>query len=34
MRDALRAYLRFAAADRLAWAGHLSTERRLFGTRP
>jgi hypothetical protein len=30
MRDALRAYLRFAGADRLAWAPHLLTEERLF----
>jgi uncharacterized protein len=30
MRDALRAYLRFAAADRLEWAGHLGREQRLF----
>ena len=34
MRDALRAYLRFAGADRLEWARHLATERRLFLTRP
>jgi uncharacterized protein YcaQ len=30
MRDALRAYLRFAGAERLEWASHLGTERRLF----
>jgi uncharacterized protein len=30
MRDALRAYLGFAGADRLAWAPHLRTEKRLF----
>ena len=30
MRDALRAYLRFAGADRLDWAPHLATEKRLF----
>jgi uncharacterized protein YcaQ len=30
MRDALRAYLRFADADRLEWAPHLATEKRLF----
>jgi uncharacterized protein YcaQ len=30
MRDALSAYLRFAAADRLTWATHLAAERRLF----
>jgi uncharacterized protein len=34
MRDALRAYLRFAGADRLEWAPHLATEKRLFLTRP
>jgi hypothetical protein len=34
MRDALRAYLRFAGATRLEWAPHLATERRLFLTRP
>jgi uncharacterized protein len=34
MRDALRAYLRFAGASRLAWASHLGTEKRLFLTRP
>jgi uncharacterized protein YcaQ len=31
MRDALRAYLRFAGADRLEWAPHLATDERLFG---
>jgi uncharacterized protein YcaQ len=30
MRDALRAYLRFAGADRLEWASHLRAEKRLF----
>ena len=30
MRDALRAYLRFASADRLDWAMHLGREKRLF----
>jgi uncharacterized protein YcaQ len=30
MRNALRAYLRFASADRLDWAPHLTTEKRLF----
>jgi uncharacterized protein len=30
MRDALRAYLGFAGGDRLAWAPHLATEKRLF----
>jgi uncharacterized protein len=34
MRDALRAYLRFAGADCLEWAPHLATEKRLFLTRP
>jgi uncharacterized protein len=32
MRDALRAYLRFATASRIEWAGHLTNERRLFRT--
>ncbi len=34
MRDALRAYLRFAGAARLEWAPHLATEKRLFLARP
>jgi len=34
MRDALRAYLRFAGADRLEWAAHLDTEQRLFPAEP
>jgi uncharacterized protein len=34
MRDALRAYLRFAGADRLEWAPHLAPEQRLFPARP
>jgi uncharacterized protein len=34
MREALRAYLRFAAASRIEWASHLRSERRLFGTEP
>jgi uncharacterized protein YcaQ len=34
MRDALRAYLGFAGASRLAWASHLGPERRRFGARP
>jgi uncharacterized protein YcaQ len=34
MRDALRAYLRFANAGHLDWAPHLRTEKRLFLTRP
>jgi uncharacterized protein YcaQ len=34
MRDALRAYLRFAGADHLEWAPHLGTEQRLFPARP
>ena len=33
-RDALRAYLRFAGADCLEWAPHLTMEKRLFLTRP
>jgi uncharacterized protein len=33
MRDALRAYLRFAGASRIEWAPHLGTEKRLFLTR-
>ncbi len=33
MRDALRAYLRFAGATSLEWAPHLATEKRLFLTR-
>jgi hypothetical protein len=34
MRDALRAYVRFAGVTGLAWAPHPTTEKRLFGTRP
>jgi uncharacterized protein len=34
MRDALRAYLRFASASRLDWPSHLGTEKRLFLARP
>jgi hypothetical protein len=34
MRDALRAYLRFASATRIAWAPELAPEKRLFCTRP
>ena len=34
MRDALRAYLRFAGADCLEWASHLTMEERLFPGRP
>jgi hypothetical protein len=34
LRDALRAYLRFAGADRLEWAPHLAAEKRLFLARP
>jgi uncharacterized protein len=34
MRDALRAYLRFAGASRLEWPPHLGSEKRLFLTRP
>jgi len=33
MRDALRAYLRFAGASRVEWAPHLASEKRLFPTR-
>jgi uncharacterized protein len=31
-REALRAYLRFAKADRIDWPSELGTEKRLFGT--
>ena len=34
MRDALRAYTRFAGADHLDWAPHLATEKRIFLTHP
>ena len=34
LRDALRAYLRFAGASRLEWAPHLTAEKRLFLSRP
>jgi uncharacterized protein YcaQ len=34
MRDALRAYLRFARASRFRWAPELSSEKRLFGVSP
>ena len=34
MRDALRAYLRFAGGSSLEWASHLTTEKRLFLARP
>jgi uncharacterized protein YcaQ len=34
MRDALRAYLRFAGAERIEWAPQLARERRLFSTAP
>jgi len=34
MRDALHAYLRFARTDRVEWAPHLETEKRLFLVRP
>jgi uncharacterized protein YcaQ len=33
MRNALRAYLRFASATELEWPSHLRTERKLFLTR-
>jgi len=32
MRTALSAYMRFASADRLAWAPHLAEEESIFGT--
>ncbi len=34
MHDALRAYLRFADAERLEWAAHLGREKLLFLARP
>jgi uncharacterized protein YcaQ len=34
MREALRAYLRFAGASRLEWPPHLTREKRLFLSRP
>jgi len=34
MRDALRAYLRFAGATRIEWAAGYTAAKRLFGTRP
>ena len=34
MRDALRAYLGFAGAERLEWASHLGRAERLFLDRP
>ncbi len=34
MRDALRAYLRFAGAGCLEWPPHLETEKRLFLAHP
>ena len=34
MREALRAYLRFAGASRVEWAPHLGAEKRLFLARP
>jgi hypothetical protein len=34
MRDALRAYLRFADAARIEWPPELATEKRMFLTRP
>jgi uncharacterized protein len=34
MREALRAYLRFASANRLDWPPHLGNEKRLFLARP
>jgi hypothetical protein len=32
MREALRAYLNFAKADRIVWPSELGAEKRLFGT--
>jgi uncharacterized protein YcaQ len=34
MRDALRTYLRFAGADSIEWASHLTSEKRLFLAHP
>ncbi|HET6643825.1 MAG TPA: crosslink repair DNA glycosylase YcaQ family protein [Gaiellaceae bacterium] len=34
MREALRAYLRFAGASRLQWPPHLASEKRLSLARP
>jgi uncharacterized protein YcaQ len=34
MRDALRAYLSFAGADRIEWGSALRNETRMFGARP
>jgi uncharacterized protein YcaQ len=34
MRSALRAYVQFARADRLAWAPQLGAAKRLFATKP
>ena len=34
MREALRAYLRFAGATRIEWPPHLAAEKRLFRARP
>ena len=34
MREALRAYLRFAGVSSVDWAPHLGAEKRLFLTRP
>jgi hypothetical protein len=34
MRAALRAYLRFAGAERIEWAARLPQEKRLFHARP
>lgn len=34
MRAALRAYLGFAGADRIEWAAHLGSAKRLLGARP
>jgi hypothetical protein len=34
MREALRAYLRFAGADRLEWPPHLPTQKRSLSRPP
>jgi uncharacterized protein len=34
MRDALRAYIRFAGASRFEWPSHLNADKRLFRSRP
>jgi hypothetical protein len=34
MREALRAYLRFAGVGEIEWAAHLGSDGRLFPIRP